>query len=82
MVDLIGNVEEWCRDEWPEGLLDPAQERGFGIATEYGFRIVRGGSAIRAARLCRPTYFSRCRTEGRYPTIGFRPIRTHKSGVK
>lgn len=81
VVDMVGNVEEWCRDAWPEGLLDPEQERGFGVATKYGFHIVRGGSAIRAARLCRPTYFSRCRTEGRYPTIGFRPVRQTKAGV-
>jgi formylglycine-generating enzyme required for sulfatase activity len=78
VVDLIGNVEEWCRDAWPADLLDPEQERGYGVTTEYGFRIVRGGSAIRAARLCRPTYFSRCRTEGRYPTIGFRPVRQQR----
>lgn len=81
IVDLIGNVEEWCQDVWPAGLLDPEQERGFGVATKYGFRIVRGGSAIRTARLCRPTYFSRCRTEGRYPTIGFRPVRQTKEVV-
>lgn len=75
VADMIGNVEEWCRDMWLPGLLDPEQERGLGVAMRFGYYIVRGGSAIRASRLCRPTYFSRCRAEGRYPTIGFRPVR-------
>lgn len=75
VIDMYGNVEEWCTDEWPHGLLDSEQEKRFGVLAPYGFRIVRGGSSIRVSRLCRSSYLSRCRADGRFPTIGFRPVR-------
>ena len=72
IADLFGNVEEWCEDEWR--APDP-----WGDTTEASLdttRAVRGGSCIRFARLCRPTYRSRVRQTARYLTVGFRPVRT------
>jgi formylglycine-generating enzyme required for sulfatase activity len=81
--DLFGNVEEWCKDlwEWPGG--DPLLALGTNFLEHYrpvfdttGIqRVVRGGSTIRFSRLCRPSYRSRILQEGRYNTVGFRPVR-------
>lgn len=82
VCDLFGNVEEWCHDQWPEEALDQEQEVDLGVDAPYGYKIVRGGSAIRVSRLCRPTYFSRCRAERQYPTLGFRAVKIRGEGDK
>jgi len=76
VVDLFGNVEEWCEDAWPADVLDAEQEEDLRVQALYNYRIVRGGSTVRVSRLCRPTYYSRCRTEQQYATLGFRPVRS------
>jgi len=71
LADLYGNVEEWCREVW----LSSSPNWSTGHAAEARMHVVRGGSCIRFARLCRPTYRSRIAAEGRYHTVGFRLAR-------
>lgn len=80
-------LDEWdtSTEEWLEELVRPGAPkyrapdritaRSAGGWTQPGTkRIVRGGSCIRFSRLCRPTYRSRIGQEGRYHTVGFRPV--------
>lgn len=70
ICDMTGNVEEWCSSPWTGAAsLTASQGRA-------KYRVVRGGSTIRFERLCRPTYRSRSAPEKRYPTIGFRLVRS------
>jgi len=64
--DMVGNVEEWCTDEW-----NADQEIYQHVGVE-GKRVVKGGSCIRYRRLCRPAYRSRVLAWTRYHTLGFR----------
>ena len=79
LVDMYGNVEEWCMDSWSTSL-DSLKTNIYPvtIANEIN-KVVRGGSTIRFMRLCRPTYRSRSNASQRYPTIGFRIARKIKN---
>ena len=75
ITDMLGNVEEWCKDSWSISLKDcPTNGTPLILCTEKG-AVTRGGSAIRTKRLCRYTYRTRCNKDTRYDTIGFRVIR-------
>jgi formylglycine-generating enzyme required for sulfatase activity len=76
ICDLIGNVEEWCGDSFTDAHMGyPVMGQARVIPGEVR-RVVRGGSTIRFMRLCRPTYRSKTYEMQRYPTIGFRIVRT------
>lgn len=77
VADLFGNVEEWCEDEWDRTEDEVLSQRFLALASVVNpnpapARVVRGGSCIRYARLCRPGYRSRILEGGRYHTVGFR----------
>jgi formylglycine-generating enzyme required for sulfatase activity len=72
LVDMIGNVEEWCLDNWSPDHSGYDVTGGARVVTDSTTCIVRGGSTIRPAKHCRPTYRSRTNREKRYQTIGFR----------
>lgn len=71
IYDLIGNVEEWCLDDWRmnHDIACQADETG---------AVVKGGSCVRVSVLCRPTYRSRSNKTNRYLSIGFRIVRRKK----
>lgn len=70
--DMIGNVLEWCQDEWyayEEGaVVDPIHASG----TTGASRVVRGGSWYARARDCRSEFRSRGDPGGRNLYLGFR----------
>ncbi len=79
VVDMFGNVEEWCLSIWTpvhtnylNGKIEWKDETGNPRV------VVKGGSTIRFSRLCRPSYRSGIRSQGRYQVVGFRPIRVRK----
>jgi formylglycine-generating enzyme required for sulfatase activity len=77
IADLVGNVEEWCESDISSTLGRPiGVTLLIRIAGEFS-EIVRGGSAIRPMRLCRPSYRSAINREGRYMTVGFRLVREY-----
>lgn len=75
VADLFGNVEEWCISNVESTLGRPQGVAILEGITGDGCEIVRGGSAIRPMRLCRPTYRSAVTRGGRYMTVGFRLAR-------
>ncbi|MGH8900542.1 MAG: SUMF1/EgtB/PvdO family nonheme iron enzyme [Egibacteraceae bacterium] len=87
VADLFGNVEEWCLDTWDpneDAFRDTPRtsvtrtliQRSPGGSSAQGTtRIVRGGSCMRASRLCRSSYRSRILQHRRCRTVGFRPVR-------
>lgn len=79
VVDMFGNVEEWCADSWsPDHTHRPKNGKAWRDES-VRWRVVRGGSTIRFARLCRPTYRSRIYKDKRYHPVGFRPVRVRVS---
>lgn len=87
VADLFGNVEEWCLETWdpnedvPRGVPRTTMVRTLiqrspgGSSAQGTTRIARGGSCMRASRLCRPSYRSRILQHRRCRTVGFRPVR-------
>lgn len=75
IVDLFGNVEEWCADSWVANHAEQSYNGLPLIIDSEESCVVKGGSTIRFSRLCRPTYRSRIEKVKRYHTVGFRPVR-------
>lgn len=77
IADLFGNVEEWCLDTWsPDHSI--SLNDGSPIRGNSEDCVVKGGSTIRFARLCRATYRSRITKSKQYHPVGFRIIRCQK----
>lgn len=78
IVDLFGNVEEWCADNWsPDHTALPND--GSAVQNDPMNCVVKGGSTIRFARLCRATYRSRITKSKQYHPVGFRIVRSLRS---
>ena len=73
LYDMLGNVWEWCRDNWRDVYsgdteIDPLHESGNASAR----RVVRGGSWGGGARFVRAAFRGRVSPEYRDDYIGFR----------
>ena len=79
LYDMLGNVWEWCADDW-HGSYAGAPDDGrawLAGASESGGRdrVVRGGSWSAHARFVRAAYRSRFHQGGRDGNLGFRCAR-------
>ncbi len=73
--DVHGNVWEWCQDKWHSNYAGAPTD---GRAWEGGGsadRVVRGGSFVYGAGLCRSASRGRLQPGGRDVLLGFRPAR-------
>jgi len=78
MLDMIGNVYEWCDDVWKgdhEGAAADGAARQVSQQAGESIRVLRGGSWDGGARHCRSASRFRYAPGLRHDRVGFRPAR-------
>jgi formylglycine-generating enzyme required for sulfatase activity len=70
LLDLSGNVWEWCQTQWRGSYAEPADESLAGTAR----RVLRGGSFFSTQRNVRCAYRSGYNPNHRSDNIGFRVV--------
>jgi formylglycine-generating enzyme required for sulfatase activity len=73
--DVIGNVFEWCRDDFGDYELAVAPRDGLRLGGNPGTRMVRGGSFSTAATAARVSKRDSAPPELLNEAIGVRPVR-------
>lgn len=75
LFDMHGNVWEWCFDHWSESYYKtPADGSAFVIDSMDDYRIVRGGSWVNQAHLCRSAKRGKAYPHNRNDDLGFRVV--------
>jgi len=75
--DMLGNVWEWCADDWRDSYKDAST---YGIpwrASVTAHRVVRGGAGFGGARNARSAFRFKFGPSARFDYVGFRCARTH-----
>jgi formylglycine-generating enzyme required for sulfatase activity len=73
--DVLGNVFEWCRDQYGEYTLPTARGDGERLGGDVGLRVLRGGSFISSARNVRSAKRDTGPPELQNEALGLRPMR-------
>ncbi len=73
--DTVGNVYEWCRDEFSDYRLAAAPRDGLRLEGNPATRVVRGGSYVSAAKGARSAKRDSAPPELESEAIGIRPMR-------
>jgi len=74
LLDVHGNVWEWCWDRAAAYPFEPATDPAGPVPGSH--RIVRGGSWGNLASYCRSAARSNCHQDTRYPHLGLRFVRS------
>ncbi len=74
LYDMLGNVWEWCQDDWRDYTEQEIKDPVGSVKAGAG-RVVRGGSWDGSARDVRCACRDRYPPEGRLNGVGFRPAR-------
>jgi formylglycine-generating enzyme required for sulfatase activity len=76
MLDMIGNVLEWCWDYY--GTYPTGAQSNYTGGAASVYRVIRGGAWDRAARYSRSARRGYCAVDARFNTLGFRLVRTYR----
>ncbi|MEM6342960.1 MAG: SUMF1/EgtB/PvdO family nonheme iron enzyme [Bacteroidota bacterium] len=80
LLDMSGNVYEWCQDWYQSDYYTELAQKGFTVnpsgPTSSGVRVLRGGSWPGLAEFCRVSYRNRAQPVGHFSSVGFRLART------
>ncbi len=82
MFDMLGNVYEWCQDQYSnytESVNNTRSDKHNTVLTlrEKDARLLRGGSFKDPPAIVRSAYRDRLQPSYRYSIYGFRPSRTY-----
>ena len=72
LYDMLGNVNEWCRDSWHPGAPYPKGPRVDPVGEGGSYRVIRGGSWSEHARFLRAAYRRGFPPGFRFVDVGFR----------
>lgn len=75
IYDMIGNVYEWCRDEWHDNYKDAPRDGSAWIDGKSVYRVIRGGYWFSSVEHCRSSSRNCFSLNKKAEHIGFRLIR-------
>jgi len=76
LYDTVGNVWEWCADNWHENYKEAPIDGSIWKKDDENQRVLRGGSWYNDPDYCRSTIRNRSTSDYRFQGIGFRVVRT------
>ena len=75
LMDMHGNVLEWCQDHWHENYEGaPTDGSAWLSSDKIKLRVLRGGSWFSDPRYCRSAYRFRIEPDDRSNDVGFRVV--------
>jgi formylglycine-generating enzyme required for sulfatase activity len=80
LFDMHGNIWQWMQDTYTEKVAGKEDDRG-GLVERASVRVIRGGSWLYVAGLCRAAYRSRFTPVYRVIILGFRLARVPVEAV-
>jgi formylglycine-generating enzyme len=73
LYDMIGNLEEWCADDWQRDIPEKSDESPvIGAPVRAAGRVLRGGSWLGDAGICNAMSRPAFNPSGRRDFVGFR----------
>lgn len=74
LYDMHGNVMEWCLDVWHDNYDGAPADGGPWLSGDTRLRVVRGGSELNDAFICRSAFRNRVYADNSRANIGFRVV--------